>query len=431
MSEVTLEELQKKLEEQNALLENLQNSKKRVEEENQKYKKRAQEVEAKLSEAEKKKLEEENNLHELIKREREEKEKLLQDFSGLKSMTLSEKLRSSVASVAKDAIDAYCKNFNIDRSKNFGTITNIENLPKHDLMAAGVPCQSWSIAGRNLGFDDDRGQLWNDTIYLLQKSKPKAFIFENVKGLLSDDNGKTFSEWCNMLGGKSVNYVPVIFPYEESVPYHLYWKIINAKEHGVPQNRERVFLVGIRDDEDNSFRFPIEEHLTKRLKDILDDEVNDKYYLSEKLINSFITTSDKHKAKGNGFKFEPTFGEKESKTITTKSGSIIDDNFLWIADYRSDEGLRMRKDNISPCMTSSMRDSEEWNPKAGTRNPPLIGNNYEVRKLTPRECFRLMDFPDSFTWNCSDSQAYKQAGNSIVVNVLYKILKNLHLDATL
>lgn len=105
MSEVTLEELQKKLEEQNALLENLQNSKKRVEEENQKYKKRAQEVEQRLSDAEKKKLEEENNLHELIKREREEKEKLLKDFSGLKSMTLSEKLRSSVASVAKDAID--------------------------------------------------------------------------------------------------------------------------------------------------------------------------------------------------------------------------------------------------------------------------------------------------------------------------------------
>jgi hypothetical protein len=98
--------------------------------------------------------------------------------------------------------------------------------------------------------------------------------------LLSDDGGRTFQEWVNMLGGKSVNGVPVLFPYDESVPYHLYWQVLNAKNHGVPQNRERVFLIGIRDDADNRFQFPREEHLTKRLKDVLEDEVDEKYLLT-------------------------------------------------------------------------------------------------------------------------------------------------------
>ena len=105
-----------------------------------------------------------------------------------------------------------------------------------------------------------------------------------MKGLLSDDNGKTFSEWINLLGGKSVNGNPVLFPYDDSVPYHIYWQVLNAKDYGVPQNRERVFIVGIRDDSDNSFRFPIEEILTKRLKDVLEEEVDEKYFLSEKMV---------------------------------------------------------------------------------------------------------------------------------------------------
>jgi len=289
--------------------------------------------------------------------------------------------------------------------------------------------------------------------------------------LLSDDNGKTFSEWVNLLGGKSVNGLPVLFAYEDSVPYHLYWKVLNAKEHGVPQNRERVFLIGIRDDKDNNFRFPPEEHLTKRLKDVLEDNVEEKYFLSEKTIQS-IMKSKFEDCKPMDYSREDYRKENISKCIkvggdvpcfivnaatskgyeqategdsialahpgsNTRRGRVgngvaqtIDTSStqgVWIADYRADEGLRIRKDEISPCMTSSMRDSPEWNPKAGTRNPPLIGDGFKIRRLTPRECFRLMDFPDTFTWTCSDSQAYKQAGNSIVVNVLYKILKNLPL----
>ena len=338
-------------------------------------------------------------------------------------------------------------------------------------------------------------------------NKPRYFIFENVKGLLSDDNGKTFQEWINMLGGKSVNGVPVLFPYEDSVPYHLYWQVLNAKHYGVPQNRERVFLIGIRDDSDNNFQFPREEHLTKRLKDVLEDDVEDKYFLSEQLLSYFADHKEMHKERGNGFKFEPHTNETiVSNAISTKCGSRQTDPFIQIGDYRKDEGFRWREDGNLPCLHTQLKDID-FNEKRGQsaiyigafrgRNPdnasdrttgvqteqrleintngtsntltsvqkdnvviekigyinqdtqasqvysvngisPTLSagthgyaqgyiKNYKIRRLTPRECFRLMDFPDTFTWPVSDSQAYKQAGNSIVVNVLYKIIKNLKL----
>ena len=167
--------------------------------------------------------------------------------------------------------------------------TNVydREIPKEslDIYMTSPPCQAFSLAGKRLGKNDKRGILFFNSLEFIQVNKPRYFIFENVKGLLSDDGGKTFSEWVNYLGGKSVNGNPVIFPYSDSVPYHLYWKVLNAKEHGVPQNRERVFLVGIRDDSDNNFRFPIEENLSKRLKDVLQNEVDEKYFLSDKMID--------------------------------------------------------------------------------------------------------------------------------------------------
>jgi DNA (cytosine-5)-methyltransferase 1 len=341
-----------------------------------------------------------------------------------------------------------------------------------DIYMTSPPCQAFSLAGKRLGKDDKRGILFFNSHEFITKNKPRYFIFENVKGLLSDDGGKTFQEWVNLLGGKSVNGLPILFAYEDSVPYHIYWKVLNAKEHGIPQNRERVFIIGIRDDQDNNFRFPFEEHLTKRLKDVLEKEVSDKYFLKEKTIDS-IMKSNYDDCKPMDFSREDYRKEDISKCIkvggdvpcfivksATLSGYEIAEegdsiNFsvpnsetrrgrvgkqvaqtldtscnqgIWIADYRNDEGLRIRKDNISPSMTSSMRDSKEWNAKAGTRNPPLIGYDYKIRRLTPRECFRLMDFPDTFDFSVvSDSQAYKQAGNSIVVRVLEKIIKNLNL----
>lgn len=134
--------------------------------------------------------------------------------------------------VNKDAINAYCENYQVEPESNFGDITKIKELPQHDVLTAGVPCQSWSIAGKNLGFDDDRGQLWNDTIYLLNQSKPKAFIFENVKGLVDPRNKEALS---------------YIFERIRQAGYYAKHFVINSHDYGVAQNRVRIFIIGFKE----------------------------------------------------------------------------------------------------------------------------------------------------------------------------------------
>jgi DNA (cytosine-5)-methyltransferase 1 len=133
--------------------------------------------------------------------------------------------------INQDAIQVYCDNFGIDPSLNLGDIRHIKNLPPHDFLTAGVPCQSWSIAGKNLGFDDDRGQLWNDTLYLLQKSQPKAFLFENVKGLGDPRNHQAL----NYILGKI-----------RTAGYYAHYWVINSFDYGVPQNRLRIYIIGFQ-----------------------------------------------------------------------------------------------------------------------------------------------------------------------------------------
>lgn len=296
-----------------------------------------------------------------------------------------------------------------------------------DVYMTSPPCQAFSLAGKRLGKDDKRGILFFNSHEFIQVNKPRFFIFENVKGLLSDDGGKTFQEWVNMLGGKSVNGVPVLFPYEESVPYHLYWQVLNAKNHGVPQNRERVFLIGIRDDADNRFQFPREDYLTKRLKDVLEDEVDEKYFLSEVKINYLL----RHQANKDILK----------KDIPQSSSCIISGynqtpRYVQYIRIKSATSKGYEEATIGDSINFSVPNSETRRGRVGKGVAQTLDTSCNqgtlmedrIRRLTPRECFRLMDFPDTFTWPVSDSQAYKQAGNSIVVNVLYKILKqfNLH-----
>lgn len=343
-----------------------------------------------------------------------------------------------------------------------------------DIYMTSPPCQAFSLAGKRLGKDDKRGILFFNSHEFIQVNKPRYFIFENVKGLLSDDNGKTFQEWINMLGGKSVNGIPVIFPYEDSVPYHLYWKVLNAKHHGVPQNRERVFLIGIRDDYDNVFQFPKEEHLIKRLKDVLEDNVDDKYFLSEERINTItnaersigwtdpeskdsancvLTMYSKNPTDGEYLKIksatskgyeEATEGDSinfsvpNSETRIGRVGKQVAQTLdtacnqgVFFADKRLTQTVN--KNNFTNGVPSAIHSynqsvSEIIAPTVKLpHNDRFMFDGFKIRRLTPRECFRLMDFPDTFTWPVSDSQAYKQAGNSIVVNVLYKILKQLPL----
>lgn len=189
-----------------------------------------------------------------------------------------------------------------------------------DIYMTSPPCQAFSLAGKRLGKSDIKGILFFNSLEFIDKNRPKFFTFENVKGLLSDDKtnkkaqyGNTFQEWINYLGGKSVNGNPTFFPYEDSVPYHIYFKVLNAKDYGVPQNRERIFIIGIRDDEDNNFSFPMPFPLEKRLKDILEAVVDEKYFLSDKMVEDI------------------TFGKKPNGEIANlnkggERGSVYDEN---------------------------------------------------------------------------------------------------------
>lgn len=335
-----------------------------------------------------------------------------------------------------------------------------------DIYMTSPPCQAFSLAGKRKGEDDKRGILFYNSHEFIEKNKPRYFIFENVKGLLSDDSGKTFRRWVEYLGGKSINGNPVIFPHPESVPYHIYYKVLNAKDYNIPQNRERVFIIGIRDDEDNNFTWPKELFLEKRLKDVLEADVDEKYYLSEKMIAGFISHAERQKQKGNGFTFEPTKGDGISKTVTTGEGTRGYTNFIIdpicvamrgrnpdnpsqrIAGQKNVQTLEpnsqgttntistVQKDNLilEPTILSTNLSGQVFeNDYCGTlranasSNYQLVKTPYRIRRLTPRECFRLMDFPDTFTWPVSDSQAYKQAGNSICVGVLAAIIEKLNI----
>jgi DNA (cytosine-5)-methyltransferase 1 len=155
-----------------------------------------------------------------------------------------------------EAIKTYCANFGEGIDRNLGDITKIPELPPHNILTAGVPCQSWSIAGRNLGFDDDRGQLWNDTIFLLNKAKPDAFIFENVKGLADPRNKEALLYILSRI---------------RQAGYFANYHILNSFDFGVPQNRIRIYIVGFRDEEvAQRFRLP-RPCPRKKLADILTD----------------------------------------------------------------------------------------------------------------------------------------------------------------
>jgi len=417
------------------------------------------------------------------------------DFSGVGAFNQAlNRLGIDYKEVFACDMDKYARQtfiYNYGEPEYYPTNVYEREIPTEslDIYMTSPPCQAFSLAGKRLGKDDKRGILFFNSHEFIQVNKPRFFIFENVKGLLSDNGGRTFQEWVNMLGGKSVNGVPILFPYEDAVPYHLYWQVLNAKHHGVPQNRERVFLIGIRDDADNKFRFPAEEVLTKRLKDVLESEVDEKFFLSDKMISyiskdrqgnenlvvnrevaNAITCEIKkmqrsmqdnyikiNSANSKGYE-EATEGDSinlefpESKTRRGRVGKGVAQTLdtgcnqgvicgaIRGRGENNEQTLELNSDDYTNSITTVQKDNvivhnciTEAIGRQGSSSEyidsckKVYQSTHQIRRLTPRECFRLMDFPDTFTWPVSDSQAYKQAGNSIVVNVLYKILKNLNL----
>jgi DNA (cytosine-5)-methyltransferase 1 len=397
--------------------------------------------------------------------------KIGSDFSGVGSFNQAlKRLNIEYDEVYSCDWDKYARQTfiaNYGEPKYYPKDVYEREIPKEslDIYMTSPPCQAFSLAGKRLGKNDPKGRgiLFFNSLEFIEQNKPRFFIFENVKGLISDDSGNTFNEWLNYLGGKSVNGTGTMFPIDGCVPYHIYWKVLNAKDYGVLQNRERVFIVGIRDDKDSFFNFPKVKPLTKRLKDVLEAEVEEKYYLSEKMVNYLggakrsIDFGNKDTEKApcliaayfktptDGFYIEepkiiqlnnPTHSNDRiyssdglSPTLNTMQGGnrqpfIEEPKICAMRGRNIDNGqntkqmIEVNENGVSNSLTTVQKDNLVYSSR--------------IRKLTPIEAFRLMDFPDSLVENArkagvSDSQLYKQAGNSIVVAVLEKIIKNLKL----
>ena len=317
--------------------------------------------------------------------------------------------------IDKYARQIYEKNFNCKNIYKDITKLNMIDLPPVDLLVFGFPCQSFSIAGRRGGFEDTRGTLFYDALRYLKEHKPNYFIAENVKGLVNHDKGKTLRTILDCLA-KTENKQMMIYPYD-NLGYNIYYKVLNTKDFGLPHNRERVFIVGIKDDVD--FKFPEKKILTKKLNHFLQDSVDEKYNLSDKMISGFNKHKNRNKKLGNGFGWNPTEGDVVANCIDTKEGSRPQNNFIIthsLYPRSSKTGKRgtghlTKKDGTVYCLDTS--------------NNQAIETNNRIRKLTPIECERLQGFPDNHTEGVSNTQRYKQLGNTISVPVIESILKQL------
>lgn len=354
-----------------------------------------------------------------------------------------------------------------------------------DIVIGGIPCQAFSLAGKRLGELDKRGLLFYDYYRYVKNQQPKIFIIENVKGLLSDNNGITFQNWCALMG-QSMNTHLNMFNHPDSLLYNLHFTVLNSKDFGVPQNRERVFLVGIRNDLPNTFRFPKGERLTLKLKDILEPVVDEKYYLSDKMIEALLRHSETQTEKGNGFKtsfldpntvntvntvkanYHKMPGDadyieevsvamerrtEEAKAQRRQTGSndfrgkelvfkpadvmnclqtgLTNDNLIMVKEATK-KGYAIAEEGDS--INLAQMDSETRRGRVGVANTLDTACNQAVvvkrriRRLTPLECWRLQGFKDKYFYNAaktlSDTQLYKRAGNSMTEKVMRGIIKN-------
>lgn len=385
----------------------------------------------------------------------------------------------AISEIDKYALTAY--NAIHGETLNLGDITKIEKMPKADLWTYSFPCTDISLAGQMNGFEKNSGThsslLWEVQRLLSLSNEdgtlPKYLLMENVKNLVSKKFKVLFDEWCKYL---------------EDLGYKNFYKVLNAKNYGIPQNRERVFMISIRDC-NKLYQFPFEINLDTKLGDYLEHEVDDKYYLSTKMIDCFTDMKNRNGIL-RGLQFQPKliFKDKIARTITTRAGTRPCDNFIVepvisldgkvIVPQATKDGYAIadvgdgiytnrclfkrgvvQKEKIPTLKTSVgdigvvvTKDTEnyiQWKQKglldmecraykedkiSGTiiarGEMKVLTNEVAIRRLTPLECFRLMGFDDADYFkvkeaNISDTQAYKMAGNSIVVNCLTEIFKKL------
>ena len=268
-----------------------------------------------------------------------------------------------------------------------GDITKIDakDIPAFDICLAGFPCQAFSLAGARMGFEDDykgmcRGTLFLDVARICEYHKPKVIFAENVKGLVIHDKGRTFK---------------IITQTFENLGYTVFSKVLNSKDYGVPQNRERIYIVAFRNDLNiNEFNFPAPTDSTKTIADIIEKEpVSVKYYLSTVYVQTLKNHKERHKAKGNGFGYE-------IRPLDGIAGAIV------CGGMGKERNLII--DNRLTDFTPITNIKGEVNREG-------------IRKMTPREWARLQGFPDSYKLELADVHLYKQFGNSVTVPVIKAI----------
>jgi DNA (cytosine-5)-methyltransferase 1 len=263
-----------------------------------------------------------------------------------------------------------------------GDITKVDekNIPTHDVLCAGFPCQAFSISGKQKGFEDTRGTLFFDVARIVKYHQPKVLFLENVKNFARHDDGKTLEVILNTL---------------DQIGYNVFYKILNASHHGAITSRERIYLIAFRKDlEVNNFDFPKPQESTTFIKDILEKNVHERYFINRPDIIF------------NQEKTLPLFITQVSKPV--QIGKI----------NKGGQGERIYSVNGHAITLSA-----NGGGAAAKTGAYLV--NGKIRKFTPRECARVMGFPESFIIPVTDQQAYKQFGNSVAVPVLKSIFKEI------
>lgn len=276
----------------------------------------------------------------------------------------------------KNAITTFKENFNVILNENDIRDIDTDEVPEIDVLISGFPCTSFSIAGYRKGFEDEKsGDLFFETLRFIVAKKPKVIFLENVKNLVSHDNGKTFQ---------------IIKESLEENGYQIKYQVLNAKDYGnIPQNRERIYIVGFKDEQAyHNFEFPFPIKLTKEIKDMLEENVVDHTFYYSKEKNKFYD-------------------------LLKKDMNKMDTIYQWRRKY-----VRENKSNVCPTLTANMG--------TGGHNVPLIKTKKGIRKLTPRECFNFQGYPYNFILpKLANAHLYKQAGNSVVVPVINRIAENI------
>lgn len=287
------------------------------------------------------------------------------------------------------ACQTYRKNFPNDKHNPLSDITKVDEtqIPDFDVLLAGFPCQAFSIAGKRGGFNDTRGTLFFDVARIIKEKRPKAFLLENVKGLTNHRSGKTLEVILNTL--------------KEDLGYTVFYKVLNARDFGLAQMRERIYIVGFKGDcGGGNFEFPqpFPKSECKVIRDIMEEEpVEARYYLSTAYIASMKAHKARHQAKGHGFGYEIRSLNEIAGTIVC--GGMGKERNLIIDPRQTD-------------LTPTTHIKGEYNKEG-------------IRRMTPKEWERLQGFPDDWTAGLANVHRYKQMGNSVAVPVVEAIALNV------